>query len=83
MRIKQRDVYTTRYFRHGNSCAVVIPPDIREMMHLVPGDTLALNFELGVLWAVKVTRNMVVDRKKVAAIFDKLFSDKAETNASE
>ncbi len=83
MRIKQRDVYTTRYFRHGNSCAVVIPPDIRERMQLVPGDVLALNFELGVLWAVKVTRNMVIDRKKVAAIFDKLFTDNGESDGSE
>lgn len=81
MRIKQRDVYTTRYYRHGNSMGVVIPPDIREMMELVPGDTLAMNFSHGVLWAVKVTKDIIITREKVAAVFDKLFPDKVDLNA--
>lgn len=81
MRIKQRDVYTTRYYRHGNSMGVVIPPDIRELMGLITGDTLAMNFQHGVLWCVKVTKDMVVNRDKVAKIFDELFPDKADIDA--
>lgn len=82
MRIKQRDVYTTRYYRHGNSMGVVIPPDIREMMELNPGDTLAMNFSHGVLWAVKITKDVIITREKVAAVFDKLFPDKEQLRAS-
>jgi len=83
MRIKQRDVYTSRYYRHGNSWGMIIPPDIRDLMGLVPGDSLALNFQHGVLWAVKITPGMITTRAKVAKIFDELFPDKENTVASE
>ena len=83
MRIKQRDVYTARYFRQGNSYGMIIPPDIRELMGLLPGDNLAMNFQHGVLWVVKITPGMITTRAKVAKIFDELFPDKVNTLASE
>ena len=83
MRIKQRDVYTARYYRQGNSYGMIIPPDIRELMGLLPGDNLAMNFQLGVLWVVKITPGMIATREKVAKIFDSLFPDKEKTFASQ
>jgi len=83
MRIKQRDVYTSKYYRHGNSWGILIPPDIRELMGLVPGDHLALNFQHGVLWAVKITPGMIASREKVAAIFDELFPSREVAHARE
>ena len=81
MNIKPRDVYTSRYFRHGSSYAVVLPPDIRALMGLVLGDTLAMNYQHGVLWMVKLTGSMVINRDAVAKVFDELFKDKAEASA--
>lgn len=81
IRIKQRDVYTTRYYRHGTSMGIVIPPDIRELMGLVNGDTLAMNFQHGVLWLVRVTKDMVINRDTVSKVFDSLFPDKEDLDA--
>jgi antitoxin component of MazEF toxin-antitoxin module len=81
--MKLRDVYTTRYYRQGNSFGIILPPDIREAMNLTPGDTLALNFQHGVMWAVKVTPGMIATREKVARIFDELFPDKEKSLASQ
>lgn len=50
-------------------------------MGLVPGDTLAMNFQHGVCWMVKLSANLVVDRDTVAKVFDELFKDKRELNA--
>jgi hypothetical protein len=60
-----------------------VPPDLREAMKLVPGDVLAMNVEHGLLWAVKLTPSMVATRAQVAKIFDSLFPDKADADASE
>jgi antitoxin component of MazEF toxin-antitoxin module len=80
---KQRDVFTGRYYRHGNSYVILIPPELREIMKLTPGDTIAMNFQFGVLWAVRVTPSMIVSREKVAKIFDALFKGSEEAHASE
>lgn len=83
MRIKQRDVYTSKYYRHGNSYGMIIPPDLRDLMGLVPGDTLACNFQHGVMWAVKITPGMIASRERVAKIFDELFPDREKNFARE
>lgn len=81
MRIKNREVYTSRYFRTGNSHVVTIPPDIGGMMSLVPGDNLAMNFQHGVLWMVKIVPGMIANRETVSKIFDEIFADKDKANA--
>jgi bifunctional DNA-binding transcriptional regulator/antitoxin component of YhaV-PrlF toxin-antitoxin module len=82
MAMKQRELYTSRYFRNGASYVAVIPPDLRELMGLVPGDTLAMNFQHGVLWVVKLKPEMVIDRITVSRIFDELFKSKEDALAS-
>lgn len=82
MRIKQRDVYTARYIRNGNSYCIVLPPGVREVMGLVPGDTLAMNFSHGVLWVVRLTTDMIINRDLVSRVFDELFPDKVDAHAS-
>jgi hypothetical protein len=47
------------------------------MMNFLPGDTVLMNCDQGVLWMVRATRQMVIDRKKMSTIFDRLFADKA------
>jgi hypothetical protein len=42
-----------------------------------------MNVEHGLLWAVKLTPSMVATRAQVAKIFDSLFPDKADADASE
>jgi hypothetical protein len=81
MTIKPREVYTGKYYRHGTSFAVHIPPDIRELAGLVEGDTMLMNYEFGIIWMVKAVKHLVFDRKKVSAIFDKLFPDKVDAGA--
>jgi antitoxin component of MazEF toxin-antitoxin module len=76
MTIKQREIYTSKYYRHGKSFGFIIPPDIREIMHLVPGDQIAMNYQEGVLWCVRVTTEMIISRDKMAKIFDRLFPDR-------
>jgi hypothetical protein len=78
MQIKQREVYTSKYFRRGGSYAILIPPDIRELMHFNIGDVLLMNCDDGVLWVVRATKAMVIDRKKMSAIFDRLYAEKRE-----
>lgn len=80
MTVKQREVYHGSYFRRGGSYAVLIPPDIRELMSLNPGDSMLMNCEDGVLWMVKATRSIVIDRTKMTAIFDKLYAEKVPSN---
>lgn len=82
-RMKPRDVYTSRYFRQGNSYVITIPPDLREAMKLQPGDTVAINFQHGVCWFVKITSSMIANRDTVSKIFEELFPDKEKDNASE
>lgn len=82
MRIKQRDVYTGRFYRNGNSRVVLLPPDLYEKAGLVPGDTVLMQYEFGIIWMVKATRSMIFDRTKVAKIFDSLFPDKVDADAS-
>lgn len=77
MTIKQREIYTSKYYRHGKSYGIIIPPDLRELMGLQPGDQMAMNYQEGVLWAVRVQPEMIVDRAKMAKIFDKLFPDRS------
>lgn len=81
MTIKQREVYTSKYFRRGGSYAILVPPDIRELMHFNVGDTLLLNCDDGVLWIVRATKNMVIDRNRMSAIFDRLYAEKREPGA--
>jgi antitoxin component of MazEF toxin-antitoxin module len=81
MRIRNREVYTTRYFRNGNSNVITIPPDIGGIMKLVPGDNLAMNFQHGVLWMVKIVPGMIASRETVSKIFDEIFKDKEKANA--
>jgi antitoxin component of MazEF toxin-antitoxin module len=80
MQIKQREVYTSRYFRRGGSYMILIPPDIRELMHFLPGDSILMNCDEGVLWIVRAQKTMVIDRKKMTAIFDRLYAEKREDN---
>jgi len=82
MRIKQRDVYTGRFFRSGNSRVVVLPPDLYEQAGLVVGDTVLMQYEHGIIWMVRATKSVLFDRTKVAKIFDSLFPDKADADAS-
>jgi antitoxin component of MazEF toxin-antitoxin module len=77
MTIKQREIYTSKYYRHGKSYGIIIPPDLRDVMGLQPGDQMAMNFQEGVLWVVRVTTEMIIDRKKMATIFDKLYPDRS------
>jgi hypothetical protein len=44
------------------------------------GDTLLLNCDQGVLYMVRATQGMVIDRDKATAIFEKLFRDKVGTD---
>jgi hypothetical protein len=81
MPIKQREVYTAKYYRHGNSFGMILPPDIREMMGLRVGDVIVCNFSHGILWAAKLTPGMIASRETVGKIFDSLFPDKEETHA--
>jgi len=76
MPTKPRDLYTSRLIRNGNSFCAIIPPDLRDRMGVVVGDTLAMNYSHGVLWTVKLTPDMVVNRATVAKIFDELFKGK-------
>lgn len=76
-RIK-REIYTSRFFRTGNSYAVVIPPDLIDAMGLRLGSTLAMNFQYGVLWVVRMEPHMIVNRDTVSKVFDSLFPDKRE-----
>jgi len=76
MEIKQKEVYTSRYFRRGGSYGIFIPPDIRELMHFKPGDVLLMNCDQGVLWVVRATKQMAIDRTKVTAIFERLYAEK-------
>jgi antitoxin component of MazEF toxin-antitoxin module len=78
--MKQRDLYHSKYYRHGASYGVTIPPDIRELAGLVAGDQVVMNFDHGMIWIKKLDKSVVFDRTKVAAVFDKLFPDKEETN---
>ena len=68
-----KGIYTSRYFRQGNSFAVVIPPDLRDRMELKLGDVLVMNYSHGVLWAKKLTPGMLVSRETISKIFDELF----------
>jgi len=81
MTIKQRDIYTSRYFRRGGSYAILIPPDIRELMHFNLGDVLLMNCDDGVLWVVRATKSMAIDRNKMSGIFDRLYAEKREDSA--
>jgi len=81
MRIKEREVYTGRYYRSGKSFVVVIPPDIRDKMGLQNGSTLLMNFQFGVLWMVKATPNMIANRDTVSKIFEQLYPSKEDANA--
>lgn len=74
--VKQREVYHGKYFRRGGSYAICIPPDMREMMGLVQGDTVLMNCDQGILFMVRATRDMVINRKRAGDIFEKLFADK-------
>ena len=76
MRIHKRDVYTSRFFRTGRSFAVVIPPDLCEVMGLRVGDQILMNFAHGVCWLVKARPDMIANRETVARIFDELFPGK-------
>jgi antitoxin component of MazEF toxin-antitoxin module len=82
MRIKHRDVYTGRFFRSGNSHVIVIPPDLFEKIGLVSGDTVAMQYEHGLIWMARVTRSVLFDREQVSKIFDSLFPDKVDADAS-
>ena len=73
---KLNDIYHARFHRAGNSWVITIPQDIREAMQLLPGDHIIMNYSHGILWAVRVTKDVLIPREKVAAIFDKLFPDK-------
>lgn len=75
-RIRQREVYPARYYRTGHSYVVTIPPDVRELMKLLPGDCILMNCDQGVLYMVKADKGMVINREKATAIFEKLFADK-------
>jgi antitoxin component of MazEF toxin-antitoxin module len=78
--IVQRDVYTTKFYRHGKSWGILIPQELREVMGLQPGDRIALNFNYGILWCKRITVDMIVTREQVSQIFDKLFPGKNLTN---
>jgi antitoxin component of MazEF toxin-antitoxin module len=78
-----REVYTARYYRAGCSYGIILPPDVREAMGLRPGDYLALNFQHGVLWAVKMTASMIVSREQVAKVYEHLYPAKEPKIASE
>ncbi len=76
MRIKSRDVYTGRFFRSGKSHVIVVPPDLMDKAGLVPGSTMLMNFEYGMIWPV------AFNREDIAKVFDHLFPDKADDDAS-
>lgn len=83
MTVKQRDVYTTMYYRHGNSYGITIPPDLREQMHLNPGDHFAMNYAHGILWMVKLTPDTFIPREKVMLILEKLFPSKVPKDGTD
>lgn len=82
-RIRQRDVYTSRFFRTGRSFCIVMPPDLCEVMGLRLGDQMLMNFQHGVCWLVKARPDMIVNRETVSRIFDELFPDKDELTNGE
>ena len=82
MTIKLRDVYTSRYYKHGTSFGIIIPPDIRQAMGLRPGDVVMMNFSFGVMWCVRASADVIINREKVAAVFDQLFAKEAKRNDS-
>jgi hypothetical protein len=79
---KKREIFMGKCYKHGASFGVILPPDIREITGVHPGDYLLMNFDHGILWMVKADKSVVFDRKKVSAIFDKLFPDKVDANGS-
>ncbi len=82
MRIKSRDVYTGRFFRSGKSHVIVVPPDLMDKAGLVPGSTMLMNFEYGMIWLKQVTKAVAFNREDIAKVFDHLFPDKADDDAS-
>jgi antitoxin component of MazEF toxin-antitoxin module len=80
MTIKQRDIYTAKFFKRGGSYAILVPPDIRDLMGFTIGDTVLMNCEDDVLWIVRATKRMVIDRDKMSGIFDRLYEEKRKTN---
>ena len=80
---KLRDTYTTRYIKIGASYGFTMPPDLRDEMNLTPGDVLVMNFSDGVLWAAKVTSQLIIPRATADRIINRLFSDKGKTNGAD
>lgn len=81
MPIKKRELYHGKYYRHGASYGVLIPPDLRELAGLTPGDQMVMNYSHGIIWLKRLDPSMVFDRTEIAKIFDELFPDKADTHA--
>lgn len=72
----RREVYTAKYYRHGAGFGIYIPPDIREQMKLLPGDTVVMRVQESILFVVKLLPEHIFDREKVARIFDNFFDGK-------
>jgi len=75
-----REVYTSRYYKTGNSYAMVLPPDVRERMGLVIGDTLLIRVEGDTILVRKATPDMICSRDNAARILDKLYTSKEPDN---
>jgi len=75
-----RDVFYGRYLKTGGSFSVLIPPDVREIMGFRLGDGALMFVDNGVLCMTKATRDMVIDRKRASAIFERMFQDRTADN---
>jgi len=80
VQVKLRDVYTSRYYKHGTSFGIIIPPDIRQAMQLRPGDVVMMNFSFGVMWCVRASADVIINREKVSQVFEQLFAKEAKRN---
>ncbi len=65
MATTKKEVYTSRFWRHGGSKHVIIPKEVHEAMHLKEGDQIAMRVIGPVLVMRKITARMVLDNLTV------------------
>jgi bifunctional DNA-binding transcriptional regulator/antitoxin component of YhaV-PrlF toxin-antitoxin module len=82
MDTEKRVVFYGRYWRHGASFGVTIPPEVRERMKFVVGDTLAMMVLEHTLCIVRITPDVIISRDKANRIFERLFAGKKPLSES-
>lgn len=60
-----RKIYAAHYFRNGGSWGVILPPDVREALHLVPGDLMLMTLYGPLVIMRRATPEMIVEREQI------------------